>query len=932
MKFAIISFAVLLRILVGFQPHSGQDDYQGPKGRPSPHKYGGDYEAQRHWMEITYHLPIGEWYWHSLEYWGLDYPPLTAYVSWACGFVAHNVGSLHDKMMLENDSDDADTDTDTSDYDNVCQIDDDVECILDDDAEYVQSTSKKEQQIVEQRGGLKAIKDLVALHSSRFGYEDALGKMYMRFTVLLLDLLVYMSAVIAIAKRLIDTKSSVHKESSSSNSIVTTSDQRQLWFLLTALTQPALLLIDHGHFQYNTTSLGLALWSFYFMTQTSFVGCVIGSVLFSLALNFKQMELYHAPAVFAYLLGRCFCNENNSKQQQSSGMNFFGKFCALGVSVILTFAVLWLPFAIYPRASLSTKFHLDGISQVLKRLFPFQRGLFEDKVANIWFSLSVKPLSIRSRVSPDLLPLAALLLTLVMILPACFMLYRVGQRSTSYTPKKDLEFLLWGSVSTSLAFFLASFQGTYEVFISHVFSKQVNLIEKLISSLHPTVHEKGILISLAPLSLLTLDAAGFVMWFSTVATWSLWPLLVIDRLCEAYVCCLVIFLCINAMARPTQLSGEVTFLRSNLATFAAVLSLVVMLCLHLAEWRIVPPAHLPDLFPVLWSLLGCGLFCISYLATIWAMSMKYNITSTKLNTHSRQRSHSSGKGWRKFFFLSYFGIVATLGEAFSPSTHQTIHRGVSYCSSLSAGKESDYFIPNSDHLERARVLLPWEEQSNKDAQPVLNLSAKNSDRLPLADGVDDDAVAASDETNTTPCSWEDGKVWRETEQALAAFGILVEDDSDNKSKELTSEVIIDKVPQLLRLPTDQIVESASFFVGNSTEESPNLMKVLLQLEPSLLTYNFSQLDYGMTYLSNMMFRGDRTAAIQMIQSQCVIDPSMGLQLLKFGVDGGTEETRISSLLSSAGQSSGRAIKGVVGDMSKDIREWKRVKGGKNSLG
>ena len=160
---------------------------------------------------------------------------------------------------------------------------------------------------------------------------------------------------------------------------------------------------------------------------------------------------------------------------------------------------------------------------------------------------------------------------------------------------------------------------------------------------------------------------------------------------------------------------------------------------------------------------------------------------------------------------------------------------------------------------------------------------------------------------------------------------LVKHDSDNESKELTREVIIDKVPQLLRLPTDQIVESASFFVGNSTEESPKL-KVLLQLDPSLLTYTISQLAYAMTYLSNMMFRGDRTAAIQMIQSQCVISPSMGLQLLKFGVDGGIEEIRISSLLSSAGQSSGRAIKGVVGDMSKDIREWKRVKGGKNSLG
>lgn len=446
MKVAVLSFAVLLRILVGFQPHSGQDDYQGPKGSPSPHKYGGDYEAQRHWMEITYHLPISEWYYHSLEYWGLDYPPLTAYVSWACGFVAHNVGSLHDRTTLNSDDDADDTninDTDTSD-ENVCQLDDDRECI--------QPTPEKEQ-IEEKRSGLKAIKDLVALHSSRFGYEDAIGKMYMRFTVLLLDIFIYMSAVVAIANMLMSgTKSTVQEQSSSSpNNIVSTSDQRHLWVLLTALTQPALLLIDHGHFQYNTTSLGLALWSFYFMTQTSFIGPVIGSVLFSLALNFKQMELYHAPAVFAYLLGRCFCSKNNTTQQLSSIVKFF----ALGVSVILTFAVLWLPFAIYP----TKRFHLDGIMQVLKRLFPLQRGLFEGKVANIWFALSVKPLSIRSRVSTDLLPLAALLLTLVMILPACVMLYRFGQQSSKYTSKTNLEFLLWGSASTSLAFFLASFQG-----------------------------------------------------------------------------------------------------------------------------------------------------------------------------------------------------------------------------------------------------------------------------------------------------------------------------------------------------------------------------------------------------------------------------------------------------------------------------------------
>ena len=49
----------------------------------------GDFEAQRHWMEVTWHLPLADWYRatpdNDLQYWGLDYPPLTAYVSWALG-------------------------------------------------------------------------------------------------------------------------------------------------------------------------------------------------------------------------------------------------------------------------------------------------------------------------------------------------------------------------------------------------------------------------------------------------------------------------------------------------------------------------------------------------------------------------------------------------------------------------------------------------------------------------------------------------------------------------------------------------------------------------------------------------------------------------------------------------------------------------------
>jgi alpha-1,3-glucosyltransferase len=47
----------------------------------------GDYEAHRHWMELTIHLPVEKWYTYDLQYWGLDYPPVTAYISWAFGIM-----------------------------------------------------------------------------------------------------------------------------------------------------------------------------------------------------------------------------------------------------------------------------------------------------------------------------------------------------------------------------------------------------------------------------------------------------------------------------------------------------------------------------------------------------------------------------------------------------------------------------------------------------------------------------------------------------------------------------------------------------------------------------------------------------------------------------------------------------------------------------
>ncbi len=71
------------------------------------------------------------------------------------------------------------------------------------------------------------------------------------------------------------------------------------------LFYPLLYLIDHGHFQYNSISLGLALISFIMATKPNSI--LLSAVFFTLSLNYKQMELYHAVPIFVYLLSAyCF--------------------------------------------------------------------------------------------------------------------------------------------------------------------------------------------------------------------------------------------------------------------------------------------------------------------------------------------------------------------------------------------------------------------------------------------------------------------------------------------------------------------------------------------------------------------------------------------------------------------------------------------------
>lgn len=65
-------------------------------------------------------------------------------------------------------------------------------------------------------------------------------------------------------------------------------------------------MIDHGHFQYNSVSLGLTLAAAAVICAPDQSGLLdlAGSVLFTMSFNYKQMSLYFALPFFAMLLGK----------------------------------------------------------------------------------------------------------------------------------------------------------------------------------------------------------------------------------------------------------------------------------------------------------------------------------------------------------------------------------------------------------------------------------------------------------------------------------------------------------------------------------------------------------------------------------------------------------------------------------------------------
>lgn len=500
-RYILVLTAIILRSAVGLGSFLGE-------GQLPIH---GDFEAQRHWMEITTHLPISQWYFYDLEYWGLDYPPLTAFHLYIFG----KVGTFINPEWF-------------------------------------------------------------ALNSSR-GIESDGVKTFMRMSSLISEMIVYVPALFGVI-------SLVGKQ-------LRVSRMDQIVITCIILCQPSLVMIDHGHFQFNSVMLGTFLFSILDLLKENYI---LSAVWFMVCILFKQMGLYYAPFIFAFMLSSGFTNYHDiSKPLVWKVLRSFrfGHILAIGLSVIITTVVLLLPFLREPD-------YKSIVHQVVIRVFPFQRGLFEDKVANFWCvtNLFVK---YKTLFTVSQLTRISLATTLLSLLPPCAIIFFKRLFSASYSIKKSPKLaavpILLGFAATSWSFYLFSFQ----------------------------VHEKTVLVPLLPTTLLYLvnDADWFaiISWINNGALFSMWPLLKKDNLVLQYS---VLALLSNWLMGGFTFDMKKNLLvpkKSRLWQFIIAASYISMAAFHAIDYFLVPPEKYPDLWVILNSTIGFGMFSITWLWLLYKL-------------------------------------------------------------------------------------------------------------------------------------------------------------------------------------------------------------------------------------------------------------------------------------------------------------------------
>lgn len=411
------------------------------------------------------------------------------------------------------------------------------------------------------------------LHSSR-GFESSLSRAAMRFTVLLGDIFVFFPGLLVASMSLYKNPGSEH-----GCSVVTS--RKFLAVIAFCVTLPALILIDHGHFQYNGISLGLFLFSLAsFMRHED----ARGAALFCLSIYFKHMGLYYGLAVFCFLASRLY-NILRKHGRTNAAVFSLQVFLAIALTSLISF---W-PW-VFDKELLTAMFH---------RLFPLSRGLFEDKVANVWCSISVI-IKLKQLVEPRLLFKFCAAVTVLASLPFCAAVF---VRPTS-------ERLLLATSGCALSAYLFSYQ----------------------------VHEKQILIPLLPLCMLYGRYPLLAAWASVVAAMSMFPLLHREGLLLAYAATVAIHFAIVSSTCDTNRSNRMMYFITVFGMACAAVGVI----LHLALIFGKPPEAAPDIFVLLITGYACAHLCLIYAVMVYLVwtdttLQAPNSTATKISNDQDRR-------------------------------------------------------------------------------------------------------------------------------------------------------------------------------------------------------------------------------------------------------------------------------------------------------
>ena len=482
-------------------------------------------------MEVTTQLPISQWYFHDLLWWGLDYPPLTAYHSWLLG----RIGQLIDPSWF-------------------------------------------------------------SLYLSR-GLDNPDMKVFMRATVIISEYLIYVPAVIICVRHL----SRIYHINPWESNIALTA----------ILMQPATILIDHGHFQYNTVMLGFIVAA---ISSTLASRRLWSCVFFVGALGFKQMALFYAPAVAAYLAGSCLFPRLNPLRLIGIAIVTAASFALLYLPLLLGTAydthrsiplpsdmqvpalISILPFQVSEKAWYHP--YILQLAQSVHRIFPFARGLFEDKVANVWCAVHSSGIHKLYQYSSTQLSRAALGLTLISIAPPCAIIF--------LKPKKELTPL--ALAATAWGFFLCSYQ----------------------------VHEKNVLLPLLPMTLLLAADGGmkpvpraWVGYANILGCWTMFPLLNRDELRIPYAVLTLLWIYLIGLPPFDFKAYTTSFDEGGLHWTSKIVHLcsyLAMVAWHAVEALLDPPSSKPDLWVVANVCIGAAGFGICYLWCLWRLIVESGLS------------------------------------------------------------------------------------------------------------------------------------------------------------------------------------------------------------------------------------------------------------------------------------------------------------------